>query len=283
MLEIQAETAAERVPNILPLLLTLALIASAIGYVLSQARFSPDPHPAGIIGYTAPSGESWVTAQGEPATSPVWQPAAPLAPVVPVEFPAPVSGLTAYVYTNDGSSWLNVFGENVSRAVGQISDPSSPLLVTTGGKGGAVAAGGVPLVVRWSPDGRFIAFGSLTGQPETLQVASADGASVTYALDEGYVGEAEWSPDGRYLAVSSYVAPKEGQREHWVYILDTRDGSFQRIFDGCHIRWSPDSRFIAAHRDPGGEQGVWIASADGTWRRQLTGEPGAFPLTWLSQ
>lgn len=281
MIEMRAEATTERATNLLPMMASIVLVLVAIAYVLSQAKTSADRPPAGVIGYASPAGESWVTPAGDAVSAQTLEYPSRPASLVPTEFPAPAGEAVAYVYSSDGSSWLNVFGPGVSRAVGQITDPSSPLLVMSGDKGEAVAAGGVPFVVRWSPDGRFLAFGSLVGQPETLHVASTAGESESYALREGYAGEIEWSPDGRYLAVSSYVAPAEGTRQHWVYMLDTQDGGYERLFDGCHIRWSPDSRFIAVHRDPGGEEGVWIASADGELREEITGEPRAFPLAWV--
>jgi hypothetical protein len=281
MFEMQAKSTVERMPDFLPPLLTVALVLAAVVYLLAQAQFSAEARPTGFIGYTSPAGENWVTPGGSPTTARTIEFPTRRSSLVPTEFPAPAGDALAYVYASHGNTWLNVFGPGVSQAVGQITDPSSPLLVMSGDKGEAVAAGGVPLVVRWSPDGRFLAFGSLIGQPETLHVASTAGEAESYALREGYAGEIEWSPDGRYLAVSSYVAPAEGTRQHWVYMLDTQDGGYERLFDGCHIRWSPDSRFIAVHRDPGGEEGVWIASADGELREEITGEPRAFPLAWV--
>ena len=65
--------------------------------------------------------------------------------------------------------------------------------------------GGVPLIVAWSPDGRYLAYGSVTGLPYTLNVVERGvWTPQQYTLVDGFVGELAWSPDGHLLAVSSY-------------------------------------------------------------------------------
>ncbi|MEO6043326.1 MAG: hypothetical protein ABIQ47_05340 [Tepidiformaceae bacterium] len=100
-----------------------------------------------------------------------------------------------------------------------------------------------------------------------------------YTVTGGYVGELAFSPDGRYLAVSTYAMDR---KNHTVLMLDLASGRMIRLIDGCHITWSPDSRYVAIHRDPGAESGAWVVSAtDATNRWAVSRETQAFPLTWV--
>jgi Tol biopolymer transport system component len=95
----------------------------------------------------------------------------------------------------------------------------------------------------------------------------------------GYVGELAWSPDGSKLAISTYTIDR---LSHSVLITDPGDGYAPRLLDGCHVTWSPDSAYLAVHRDPGAEPGAWVVSAtDAAERWAITREVQAFPLTWL--
>ena len=163
-------------------------------------------------------------------------------------------------------------------ALAWIAGPDGPALVD-GGKSPAAAVKGVPLVVAWSPDSTLIAYGSLTGEPFYLNVGSPSliDATRSFDLSGGYVGELVWSPDGRYLGISTYTMDR---KNHTTFIFDRQAGTVSRLIDGCHITWSPDSKFVAVHRDPQPEPGTWIVSVDGNEKYALSTDPTSYPEMW---
>lgn len=263
------------------MLLAIALVAILVAALMLQ---SSKEATAGVIGYRIDDAQTWVTPDGAPSDATHEAHAGEehiglgaVTGAVPWEFPAPDGRSLAYVDPAETSS-LYVWDHTSVRLIGQVSESGGPELIF-GPKEQAAISGGVPLIVSWAPGSNMIAWGSLSGRPESLHVTAADASwTLTFALNEGWVGEAVWSPDGRYLAVSSY---DEGQ--HGLYILDTRDWSFRKILDGCHIAWSPDSRWIVIHRDPGTESGVWTVNvADPNDRREITPVKNAFPVGWFA-
>jgi WD40 repeat protein len=177
--------------------------------------------------------------------------------------------------------FLSVTASGFTNRVAQLAGSSDPALVA-GGKGAARAVEGVPLVVSWAPDSSRVAFGSITGEPYSLTVMRAGFGSSSamqgYEVQRGYVGELAFSPDGKYLAVSTYALDR---KTHTVLMLELATGRISRLIDGCHITWSPDSRYVAIHRDPGIEAGAWVVNATNAEDRwAISNEVQAFPLTW---
>ena len=197
------------------------------------------------------------------------------------EAASPDGKWTAAILRNSSGVFLTLRGENgVQRIATQLASGDDPQLVA-GGKGHARAIEGVPLVVAWSPDSRTLAFGSVTGEPYTLGLLSNVGTNPAVSYSQvygGYVGELAWSPDGKLLAISTYSLDR---RNHSVLIADPATGYVRTLIDGCHITWSPDSKYVAVHRDPGDEAGAWVIAAnDKSDRWAITREEKAFPLTW---
>lgn len=202
----------------------------------------------------------------------------------PVETaPSPDGRYLASVLREPAGVFLALTGpDGAQQPVVQLAAGDDPALVA-GGKGHARAVAGVPLVVAWSPDSTQLAFGSITGEPYSLGILRHPGLKlpeVSYReVTGGYVGELAWSPDGRWLAISTYSMDR---RDHSVLVVDAALGGYARyLIDGCHVTWSPDSRYVAIHRDPGPEAGAWVVSVtDPADRWPISREPGAFPLTW---
>jgi Tol biopolymer transport system component len=134
-------------------------------------------------------------------------------------------------------------------------------------------------VVAWSPDSQLVAYGSLIGEPFSLNVASPSGLASARALSVsgGYVGELAWSPDGRYLGISTYTMDR---KNHTTFIFDRASGTVRRLIDGCHITWAPDSKYVAVHRDPSPEPGTWVVAVDGSQRYALSADPTSYPELW---
>ena len=194
---------------------------------------------------------------------------------------SPDGTLTATVERRPGGVFLVLSGGGrPARDIAQLAAGDDPQLVA-GGKGHARAVAGVPLVVAWSPDSKSLAFGSVV-EPFTLGVLTHPDASepvIRYAeVSGGYVGELAWSPDGSKLAISTYSLDRT---EHSVLIASGGSMWTNRLVDGCHITWSPDSGYVAVHRDPGAEAGAWVVSTANSGERwPISMEVMAFPLTW---
>ena len=241
--------------------------------------------PGGVITYEV-TGKGLFTSTGEGAalgrTTVDQLHAEGLVAAAVDEAPSPDGKWTAAILRNPEGVFLALRGEDgVQRIATQLASGDGPALVA-GGKGHARAVEGVPLVVAWSPDSKTLAFGSVTGSPYFLGLLSNPGAvnpAITYReVSGGYVGELAWSPDGKNLAISTYSLDR---LDHSVLIADPATGYVKTLIDGCHLTWSPDSEYVAVHRDPGPEAGAWvIAAANKSDRWAITREVQAFPLTW---
>jgi Tol biopolymer transport system component len=164
----------------------------------------------------------------------------------------------------------------------------------------------------WSPDGRWLAFTRLSASPHavfrvptsggrprritggTYPSWSHDGTRLVVRRDDGlyvvgadglgarriaasrgyqYTGGA-WSPDGRQIAYSS------GDDSGGTWVV-TPDGTNRRRLSSylTQLAWSPDSRSIAAVRDPtgSGDETLVVLAADGSGQRELG--PSSAP-TW---
>lgn len=193
--------------------------------------------------------------------------------------PSPDGESVARIDRLAGGVFLSVARPDQIQQIANIAGPDDAALVA-GGKGAARAVAGVPLVVAWSPDSSVLAFGSITGEPYTLNLGypDMDGATRSYQVTGGYVGELAFSPDGRFLAISTYALDRA---THSVILLDLTTDRLVRLIDGCHITWSPDSKYVAIHRDPGDERGAWVVSVtDSSERWAISSDTNAFPLTW---
>jgi Tol biopolymer transport system component len=87
--------------------------------------------------------------------------------------------------------------------------------------------------IQWSPDGRTLAWGGMSGDTGVWTVA-ADG-STSRRLDDVATRDVAWSPDGSELAVARMGGGVE--------VMD-RDGGRRRVVDpdGIRVAWSPVDR-----------------------------------------
>jgi hypothetical protein len=159
----------------------------------------------------------------------------------------------------------------------QIAGPDDPeLLAAT--KGQAAALDGVPLTIAWSPDSRYLAYGSITSEPFALAVVRTDIWSTLFrTVAGGYVGELAWAPDSSHLAISTYELDRS---DHSVLIYEPKRSTVRPLIDGCAVVWAPDATFLAVHREPSVASGVWLTSPDGETRIEVTADVLAFPLRW---
>src|SRR5262245_5093874 len=131
---------------------------------------------------------------------------------------------------------------------------------------------------RWSPDGRQIAFFSVTpGKPPRIYVVSADGGSPKELLPEDEQAQADpyWSPDGSSLIFgSAYASASVGIR-----ILDMKTRALITLPDSQDLfspRWSPDGRYIAAVRRDSQNMLLFDRTKQ-KWSEVMQGRNVAFP------
>ena len=128
----------------------------------------------------------------------------------------------------------------------------------------------------WSPDGRTIAY---THQPQTEEEAQ-NGAEMQLWLLDVETGEKRfltlgwlpaWSPDGARIA---YV--RGGYDAADIYVVEVATGAVERLTEWgwCfYPSWSPDGTRIAFDTNHGDEKGanvIWIMSADGSGKRDIS-------------
>jgi len=131
---------------------------------------------------------------------------------------------------------------------------------------------------RWSPDGKQIAFFSVTpGRPSRIYVVSFDGGNPKELLPEDDYPEADpyWSPDGTSLVFGSqFSSASSGIR-----ILDLKTHQLSTLpasEQAFSPRWSPDGEHIAALR--GDSQGLLLFDfAKKKWSEVIKGRNVSFP------
>ena len=150
--------------------------------------------------------------------------------------------------------------------------------------------------LRWSPDGRQIAFISgeigTSGNPASqLYVVSASDGNVKKLTDSGLYTEVAWSPDGKMLA---YLHLREkGKRfnpdemEGDLYVVRAAGGGAKQITDTpeqeINISWTPDGKRLTFNLLTQGavnQKEVWVASIDGGEAKML--QRGYIPSSWSS-
>ena len=145
-----------------------------------------------------------------------------------------------------------------------------------------VKSGGGSL--RWSPDGRRLAFLSAEGLCNTcftLHVVNTDGSGLE-SLAAGHstwngshwweaapVSDPAWSPDGKKLAFARL------DKGFGIYVLKADLSGLQRLTrksSGSYAApaWSPDGRKIAFAIDRDGDSEVFVMNANGSGQRNLT-------------
>jgi len=147
------------------------------------------------------------------------------------------------------------------------SDPSSPgpskmwLEVMRAGVDRTIGAGSGFLDLAWSPNGKWIAYGS-----DRLFVVHPDGSGRRELLNSGAIDPA-WSADGRYLAFSG----------HGLSIADVATGAIRVIEPEftSGVAWSPRGHLLAF----GSTGGLKLADA-GNGNVRLLNQDQAYRLVW---
>src|SRR6266566_2876467 len=117
----------------------------------------------------------------------------------------------------------------------------------------------------WSPNGKQLTFGRISGNGAAVVVINVDGSGEKVLTNNGFPGA--WSPDGRQIAFS---------RNGDVYVMNV-DGSgvTQLTHDGTAspTAWSPNGKQIAFTSYRSGNSDIYVMNVDGSGVIQLTNDP----------
>jgi Tol biopolymer transport system component len=145
-----------------------------------------------------------------------------------------------------------------------------------------------PSMIRWSPNGEYIAFTGLPqgspycvlGSPsdckthENIFIATPDGKTLTNLTGPGWSDSRfDWSPDGKQIA---FETSRDGNSE--IYLVNS-DGSglvnlSKNPADDTSPSWSPDGKQLAFSSNRDGNQEIYVMNNDGSNLTQLTNDPG---------
>jgi serine/threonine protein kinase len=150
----------------------------------------------------------------------------------------------------DGRRAVSMIGPNPRKADLWTVD------LTTGTASRFTFQEGKPMGAVWSPDGKWIAYG--TSSTNELFRKPASGVGDEELLEKLGVLPEDWSRDGRFLLVTAFshgtpdilILPLEGDRKPFPFV--TTD------FMEEGARFSPDSRWIAYLSDESGRTEVYV-------------------------
>ena len=271
-----------RRPLALTLVLTsfVAVAIAGVAIVEATQRTPLAPGLEGVLTYVVEDGSYVAIEAGYPDTQ-VDVPGAVAETSdegVPANITSPDGRYVAAIRFDDDGTHLDITNNDRLVRSYWIASPTDPAVVL-GPKDPARALEGVPLAVAWSPDSESLAFGSLSGAPWSLVVASVGSWTPNwYQVRGGYVGELAWAPDSSQLAISTYEIDRS---DHNVLMFDVATRTVRDLIDGCSIVWAPNGQFLAVHREPAVDTGVWMTSSDGLTRFEATDDPMAFPVSWI--
>jgi Tol biopolymer transport system component/DNA-binding winged helix-turn-helix (wHTH) protein len=133
---------------------------------------------------------------------------------------------------------------------------------------------GRKLPLRFSPDGRKIAFGTMRpGEGRSLWVMDREKREARLVAEQAELfWSRAWFPDGKRVG---YTAPGKRGRSFWSIDVESGDAREHRPLED-HISWtpvlSPDGTSLAAHGARRGGLNLWVMDLDGGPARALTND-----------
>ena len=129
----------------------------------------------------------------------------------------------------------------------------------------------------FSPDGKHIAFHSLSGPRSGLRIVSIEGSeALKLAVPKGAV-HPTWSPDGKRIA----FAVREDDGWHIYAIPADGQGEPEELARGWSPAWGPDGRLAYTGCDKGEENcGIHFTEQDLSHPLRITADPHDICLAW---
>jgi Tol biopolymer transport system component len=138
----------------------------------------------------------------------------------------------------------------------------------------------VDISLMWSPDGREIAFTSVSGlnqEAYTLNVET--GKLANLSNHRFYDGPPVWSPDGQQLA---FASARSGNIQ--VYVVERADGMIRKLTAGDRASnplWSPDGRWLMTQSSQNRKVTLELIDAiTGESRWVIGARTDFYSLTW---
>ena len=130
-----------------------------------------------------------------------------------------------------------------------------------------------PLYPEFSPDGAWIYFARLQGNPVLYRVRTDGSIGETLAIDSQPYGESpSLSPDGRRLVFSTYFP-----RQLAIVDITTGDWSYVEGARGTSAAWSPDGSRIA-YVATDGEAELHVVHPDGSDNHRVGDQTSSYDL-----
>lgn len=141
----------------------------------------------------------------------------------------------------------------------------------------------------WSPDGEWLAYGTLDDQGSlaVLPVDERVSTQVTDAHMGTHLGQPRWSPDGEWLAFTAHRPTADSPFRDILLTNGSDDVDVLPIaaepeLDEFDMAWSPDGTQLAyVAGSERSDRHIYIVNADGTDRQRITLNPNEYRYpTW---
>jgi Tol biopolymer transport system component len=133
----------------------------------------------------------------------------------------------------------------------------------------------------WSPDGKWIAYGSRRDTKFNLYRKHSDGSGVEELLlsMDGQIEPNDWSSDGKTLLFTQRTA--EGRGKIWALPVEGEHKPQEVVSRGSNGRLSPDGRWLIYNSSESGANEVYVvAAAGGQGKWQVSSNGGSMFPRW---
>jgi Tol biopolymer transport system component len=137
----------------------------------------------------------------------------------------------------------------------------------------------------WTPDGKWITFGSMRSGPANLYWKPSDGSGPAQRIleNENDNYPCSWSPDGKVLAFLE-ISPDTGN-DIWMYPTGDEQQPYPFIntpSSEMQAQFSPDGRWLAYTSNESGRPEVYVQPFPGPGGKWQVSKDGGFAPIWAS-